>query len=376
MANILDSDHAVSNAWNGSLPELTKPGIHSYNSRRLAKASIEDTPTRSPFPWIRALCLSVGLACIGYYAFTLADDFVYQRYENWAFDQHMAGRQAKVWSWLMETTPLGAWTGYKQPATAKSSEPQQPAESRPAPSVPQVGYGFMLGRVVIPRLGLRSIVREGADENTLRRAVGHVPSTQMAGAVGNFAIAAHRDTLFRALKDIKLGDRVSFESPQGTFDYKVVSTKVVKPSDVSVLEPRGDQKLLTMITCYPFYYVGSAPKRFIVTAQLDNSTSLSSNVADVSAPLSNQAPDAALNKESAPAAVPARETATPHGRYAATTGSRLRHSSNRATRNRQASALRQKQLHQNQLHQKQLRQKHQKPGVWHKLNPFRTWQAG
>ena len=130
----------------------------------------------------------------------------------------------------------------------------------------------MIGRVVIPRLGLRSVVREGADENTLRRAVGHVPSTQMAGNVGNFAIAAHRDTLFRSLKDIKLGDRVSFESPQGTFDYRVISTKIVKPSDVSVLKPQGNEKLLTMITCYPFYYVGSAPKRFIVTAQLDSSS--------------------------------------------------------------------------------------------------------
>ena len=85
MPNILEWDHAAPNVSGGSLPELTKPGIHSYNSRRRTDSSIENIPMRSPFPWIRTLSLFVGLAGIGYYAFTLADDFVYQRYQNWAF---------------------------------------------------------------------------------------------------------------------------------------------------------------------------------------------------------------------------------------------------------------------------------------------------
>jgi sortase A len=125
-----------------------------------------------------------------------------------------------------------------------------------------------MGRVEIPRLNLSAIVRQGVQQSTLSHAVGHVPSTQGPGAVGNFAIAAHRDTLFRALKDIKAGDTVTFQSTGGTFDYQVISTEIVKPTDVSVLRPDGSQKLLTMITCYPFYYVGSAPQRFIVTARL------------------------------------------------------------------------------------------------------------
>jgi sortase A len=107
----------------------------------------------------------------------------------------------------------------------------------------------------------------------------HSPGKQVI-----FAIAAHRDTLFRALKDIRQGDLVSFESPAGTYRYQVFSTRIVKPSDVNVLRPDGgvpsgtgtqtpmvinrNDKLLTMITCYPFYYVGSAPKRFIVQARL------------------------------------------------------------------------------------------------------------
>jgi sortase A len=127
--------------------------------------------------------------------------------------------------------------------------------------------GSVLGRVEISRLNLSAIVREGVDDATLSRAVGHLPSTALPGETGNFAIAAHRDTLFRALKDIQKDDQVSFESESGTYTYKVVSTKIVKPSDVSVLGPQGDAKLLTMITCYPFYYVGSAPNRFVVQAK-------------------------------------------------------------------------------------------------------------
>jgi sortase A len=363
MPNILEWNPAALNIPGGSRPELTKPGIHSYNSRRRTDSSVENIPIRSPFPWIRALSLFVGLACIGYYAFTLADDFVYQRYQNWAFDQHMVGRHASFSSWLMGTTPLSGSTGAEESTTATPSESHEGVESRSTPSIGVVAYGSTIGRVVVPRLGLRSIVREGADENTLRRAVGHVPSTQMPGEVGNSAIAAHRDTLFRALKDIKLGDRVSFESPQGTFDYRVISTKIVKPSDVSVLEPQGNQKLLTMITCYPFYYVGSAPKRFIVTAQLDSSDLVSSKRTEsAAAPSPTQVPAGGLTTTPSPAPVAAREPATRYTGQQKASASRVRPygSSRMAARRRQSSAL---------------RQTHGKPGFWHKLNPFKARQA-
>ena len=139
----------------------------------------------------------------------------------------------------------------------------------------------MLGRVAIPRLNLSAIVREGVDAKTLSIAVGHIPSTSLPGRPGNFAIAAHRDTLFRALKDIQKDDLVRFEAANGRYTYQVLATKIVRPSDVTVLQADGgglipaqllgeteQPKLLTMITCYPFYYVGSAPKRFIVEAKL------------------------------------------------------------------------------------------------------------
>ena len=146
-----------------------------------------------------------------------------------------------------------------------------------------------MGRLEIGRLNLSAVVRQGVDTKTLREAVGHVPSTALPGQAGNFAIAAHRDTLFRALKDIQLGDLVTFQSSHGLYNYQVVATKIVRPTDISVLGPDGGgiihpadgktpKKLLTMITCYPFYYVGSAPKRFVVEAQLVNDTQLSSRM--------------------------------------------------------------------------------------------------
>jgi len=94
------------------------------------------------------------------------------------------------------------------------------------------------------------VVREGVDTQTLSTSVGHVPSTALPGHLGNFALAAHRDTLFRALKDIKQDDVIKFQSPTRTFTYQVDGTRIVKPTDVSVLRPDG-QELLTLITCYP-----------------------------------------------------------------------------------------------------------------------------
>lgn len=251
-----------------SLPVFTKPGIHSYNAGRRRKAST-GRRSRRPSP-LRVLFLLAGLLCLGYYGYTLANEHIYQAYENWAFDQAIGGHQVTYRDWIMQSTPLGAWTGYSAPPALKSLPQRDTAATVDKPAVPPaLSEGELMGRVAIPRLNLSAIVRQGVEQSTLSRAVGHVPSTQGPGAVGNFAIAAHRDTLFRALKDIKIGDTVTFQSDTGEFVYRVISTKIVQPADISVLRPEGNKRLLTMITCYPFYYVGSAPKRFIVTAKLE-----------------------------------------------------------------------------------------------------------
>lgn len=130
----------------------------------------------------------------------------------------------------------------------------------------RVPAGGLVGMLDVPRLKLSTPVIEGDDESTLGRAVGHLPDTPMPWEDGNTALAGHRDGLFRPLKDLKIGDEIRFRTPRDEFRYRVTKTQIVKPNDVSVLQPRS-QAALTLITCYPFYYVGSAPKRFVVHAE-------------------------------------------------------------------------------------------------------------
>ena len=124
----------------------------------------------------------------------------------------------------------------------------------------------LVGRIVISRLGLSVIVVEGVDKRTLRRAAGHIPGTALPGQPGNIAISAHRDTFFRPLRNIRPEDIIIFTTPLGEYRYRVVSTKVVAPADVTVLSSTGGE-ILTLITCHPFYFVGSAPNRFVVRAE-------------------------------------------------------------------------------------------------------------
>ena len=104
---------------------------------------------------------------------------------------------------------------------------------------------------------------------TLRVAAGHVPGTALPGDAGNAAFAAHRDTFFRPLKDVREGDEIAVATPSGNYRYVVTAISIVEPEDLSVLSPTAES-VLTLITCYPFDYVGSAPQRFIVQAELQS----------------------------------------------------------------------------------------------------------
>jgi sortase A len=135
-----------------------------------------------------------------------------------------------------------------------------PSKVTAAPPRPRrLAEGDLFGRLEIPRLNLSVMVMEGDADSILRLGAGHVPGTPLA-------IAGHRDTFFRPLKDIKLNDTIKFTSPEGTSEYRVISTQIVGPTDTYVLNAKDDSTL-TLITCYPFYYVGPAPKRFIIQAQ-------------------------------------------------------------------------------------------------------------
>jgi sortase A len=149
-------------------------------------------------------------------------------------------------------------------ANASTSLPHEDLQAHAA-AIP-LGHGEMIGSLDIPRLNVSVIVLEGADSSVLDVAAGHIPGTALPGLSGNVGIAAHRDTFFRSLREIRAQDRFSFKTPAGIFRYAVESTEVVEPSDTGVLRQTAGQEL-TLVTCYPFNYIGSAPKRFIVHAR-------------------------------------------------------------------------------------------------------------
>jgi sortase A len=124
----------------------------------------------------------------------------------------------------------------------------------------------LIGRIEVGRIGLSAMVVEGTTPVALRHAAGHIELTGMPGVPGNVGIAAHRDTFFRPLRNIRKNDIIKLTTVTAEYSYRVVSTKVVDPGDISVLDP-SEYEILTLVTCYPFYFVGSAPERFIVRAE-------------------------------------------------------------------------------------------------------------
>jgi sortase A len=126
--------------------------------------------------------------------------------------------------------------------------------------------GDSIGEIQIPRLGIAVSVVQGESPTILERAVGHLADTALPGELGNVVLAGHRDTFFRPLKGVRVGDAITMKMRDGDVTYEVESTSVVPPTDLSVLDSTGG-RTLTLITCFPFAYVGSAPNRFIVRAR-------------------------------------------------------------------------------------------------------------
>lgn len=121
----------------------------------------------------------------------------------------------------------------------------------------------------IEHLDIHVPVYNGADELNLNRGVARIIGTSRVGEGGNLGIAGHRDSFFRPLKDIEVGDRLELETLTGTEEYRVSSIEIVDPTALHVLGP-SETRTVTLVTCYPFYYVGNAPQRFIVKAEALN----------------------------------------------------------------------------------------------------------
>jgi len=195
----------------------------------------------------RLLLFLTGIVCLGIYCSSYLYRTAYQIYEGWRFDHE-----------AVEPAPA-------QPEKPGALPVVLPDPDRGAPASPTSLPASVIGRISIPRLHLSAMVEEGVDNATLSRAVGHIPGTALPGETGNIGIAGHRDTFFQKLKDLQPHDKIDFTTHSGRYRYTVESLTVVEPTDVSVLESTGGQTL-TLVTCFPFHYIGNAPRRFIVHA--------------------------------------------------------------------------------------------------------------
>jgi sortase A len=184
--------------------------------------------------------VAVGVACLARYAWLSRE-----------IDRLESGNRAAVTRMLAER-------GHVPSLPALSPRALEPAVLPPDP--------LLLGQLDIPRLSLSAAVRVGDDSSVLGGAVGYLPETAPPWEAGNSVLAAHRDRLFRPLARIRVGDDIRLSTRHGDFQYRVSRTFVVSPSDVWVLDSMPDVDL-TLITCYPFVYVGHAPQRFVVRAR-------------------------------------------------------------------------------------------------------------
>jgi sortase A len=172
---------------------------------------------------------AAGIIALAYAGYALLDQYWYQK---------------------VETSKFEAVTVLAEPPAVKAAS---------------IADGGVIGEIEMPRLGLRAIVVQGDSENLLRRAIGHLPETALPGEAGNIALAGHRDGIFRPLRNARPGDSIILRTPDREFHYQVEWTAVVPPTAVRVLQPTSEPAL-TLVTCFPFYYVGAAPERFVVRA--------------------------------------------------------------------------------------------------------------
>jgi sortase A len=218
------------------------------DDRGLAPGRRTTGSRRKTVRWAERLLILVGVVCLGYYLYTYAETSLYQAFEDRELDK------------ILSDAAVSGTSGTAREDVAPA--PDAPPQRTFAP-------GATVGRIEIPRLGVSAVIKAGSDARTLRLAVGYIPGTALPGDRGNFGLAGHRDTFFRKLRDINPDDEIRIVTTDGVFRYFVQRTSIVMPQDVWVLDPTN-YPALTLVTCYPFNYIGSAPKRFIVRAALQS----------------------------------------------------------------------------------------------------------
>src|SRR5687768_13462641 len=188
--------------------------------------------------WLNRALIAFGLACVIFYSVVTVHTWRYQRAAKSQIERMI------------------------------SIERSQAAREYVPDVLKPLKTGEIIGRVDIPRLRLSAAVAEGDDDKTLGKAVGHLPDTPLPWQRrGNVALAAHRDGLFRPLEKVRLDDEVRVVTARGEYHYRVKKTHIVDPDDAWVIAPT-DAPTITLITCYPFSFVGNAPRRFIGQAEV------------------------------------------------------------------------------------------------------------
>jgi len=205
------------------------------------------TPAQVILRWGSTFFFIVGIVALGYVSITLLDARLYQVREARTFEEARRTQATGGLGSPLSSVPL--------------SQPNRTATQR----VESIRGNAAWGRIEIKSLGLSSMIMEGVDRETLRRGVGHVPGTALPSQSGNVALAGHRDTFFRALRNIRKNDEITLETLDGSFHYRVDYTQVVAPEYTEALNSSGFP-ILTLVTCYPFSFVGPAPQRYIVRA--------------------------------------------------------------------------------------------------------------
>lgn len=205
---------------------------------------------------IQRLLLIIGLFLIGFYVGAYVHRAISLRAEERRFEdlrgERLVARSETTLSMSALKADFSSWSKKRIDAYEKSLVEH---------------FDPPLAILRIAKVNLEAPVLEGTDDLTLNRGVGHILGTGRPGQEGNIGIAGHRDGFFRVLKDIAPGDRIELVTLHGTDVYTVDQIVLVRPSDVSVLQPRSGRSL-TLVTCYPFYFIGSAPQRYIVQASV------------------------------------------------------------------------------------------------------------
>jgi sortase A len=208
---------------------------------------------------------------LGTYAYVYLDRTAFQAFQEWSFNRELQHRPAPAIGFVLHLLE-GGGTGPNVPVSQDihNTFPKPPAVPPQQSPVPGAGrsplpVGALIGRIDIPRIGVRAMIVNGTTAACLRRAVGHIEGTPLFGDSGNIGLAGHRDTFFRGLRDIRKNDTIEVETLQGNYQYVVDATRIVNPDDTEVLDGAG-HPTLTLVTCYPFDYIGAAPRRFIVQA--------------------------------------------------------------------------------------------------------------